>query len=82
MMVVLAHESCPVNGELLAAGLGRFARIFVGETHGIVEPGLSAEGVLERWDEIVDETGYNVHADTKTALTFREELIAAVAEPG
>ena len=80
MMVVLAHESCPVNGELFEAGLGRFARVFIGETHGIVEPGLSAEGVLAQWDQIMDETDYRVHAHTKEALTFREGLIAAAAE--
>ena len=77
MMLVLAHESCPVNGETLEAGLGRFARIFVAETRGIVSPGLSAEGILERWPEIVNETDYLVPAHTKESVTFREEQIRA-----
>lgn len=77
MLLALTHERCPVNGEIMWAGLGRFARIFLGETAGIVDPELSAEGVLERWDEIVDETGYAVHATTAEAVTARESLIAA-----
>lgn len=76
MLLVLAHESCPVNGEIMWAGLGRFARIFVGETRGVVDPELAAEGILERWDEIVDETGYRVHPTTAHSVSFREALIA------
>lgn len=75
MMVVLAHESCPVNGEILSAGLGRFSRIVTGETRGVIDADLSAEGILERWPEIVDETGYVSHIATKDAITFREQLI-------
>jgi NAD(P)-dependent dehydrogenase (short-subunit alcohol dehydrogenase family) len=76
MLLVLAHDSCPVNGEVLWAGLGRFARIFVGETRGIIDPTLSAEGVVERWDEIVDRTDYALHQTTAQAVTFREAMIA------
>jgi hypothetical protein len=76
MVLVLAHESCPVNGEVMWAGLGRFARVFIGETPGIIAPDLTAEGVLERWDEIVDESGYAVHPTTAEAVTFREQMIA------
>jgi NAD(P)-dependent dehydrogenase (short-subunit alcohol dehydrogenase family) len=77
MVLVLAHESCPVTGEVMWAGLGRFARVFIGETPGIIEPDLTAEGVLERWDEIVDEHGYAVHPTTAAAVAFREAMIAA-----
>jgi NAD(P)-dependent dehydrogenase (short-subunit alcohol dehydrogenase family) len=82
MLLALAHERCPVTGDILWAGLGRFARIFLGETHGIVDPELSAEGVLERWDEIVDQTGYLVHATTADAVAARESLIAAELAAG
>jgi NAD(P)-dependent dehydrogenase (short-subunit alcohol dehydrogenase family) len=80
MMLVLAHERCPVNGEILEAGLGRFARVFIGETAGIVAPDLGPEGVLARWSEIVDESGYKTHASTKDAITFRERLITSATE--
>ena len=39
MAAYLAHESCPVNGEMYAAGAGRFARIFLATTPGYVRPG-------------------------------------------
>ena len=77
MVVVLAHESCPVTGEMFAAGLGRFARIFIAETQGVIARGLDAEGVLGRWDEIVDETGYVVPVGSTGAVEFRERLLAA-----
>ncbi len=35
MAAFLAHESCPVNGEMYAAGAGRFARIFLATTSGV-----------------------------------------------
>lgn len=76
MVLVLAHESCPVNGETMWAGLGRFARVLVGETRGIVDPELDAEGVLARWDEIVDESGFASHLTTAQAVASREALIA------
>lgn len=76
MLLVLAHESCPVNGEIMWAGLGRVARIFIGETRGIVDPQLTPEGILERWNEIVDETGYVVHPTTAASVAFREALIS------
>lgn len=77
MLLALVHERCPVNGEIMWAGLGRFARIFLGETRGIFDPTLSAEGVLERWGEISDETGYAVHPTTAAAVAYREAMISA-----
>ena len=37
MAAFLAHESCPVTGEIYAAGAGRFARIFLASTPGYVQ---------------------------------------------
>ena len=39
MVAYLAHEDCPVTGEIYAAGAGRFARIFIAPTPGYVHPG-------------------------------------------
>ena len=36
LVAFLAHEACPVNGEMYAAGAGRFARIFIASTPGYV----------------------------------------------
>jgi len=65
MAMFLAHEDCPVSGEIYAAGAGRFARIFIASTEGYVpatqEPTI--EDIAENWAAINDETGYSVPAD-------------------
>ncbi|HVW48493.1 MAG TPA: SDR family NAD(P)-dependent oxidoreductase [Solirubrobacterales bacterium] len=76
MALLLAHESCPGNGETLIAGLGRFARIFAAETRGILAPGLGPEDLLDLWPEIVDESGYVVQTATADSVAFREEMVA------
>jgi len=85
MLLALAHESCPVNGETLGAGLGRFARIFAAETPGLYAPGIGPEALLARWAEVVDESGYVIQASTADSVAYREALISAHAdrsEPG
>ena len=64
MVAFLAHEDCPVNGEIYTAGAGRFARVFIGVTEGYVSgPEATIEAVAEHWATINDETGYSVPAD-------------------
>jgi len=50
----LAHESCPLNGEVLQAGMGGVARIAVVCTKGITSPSISAEEIAERIGEVMD----------------------------
>ena len=65
MVAFLAHEDCPVSGEIYAAGAGRFARIFIASTpgylHTAAEPTI--EDVAESWAAINDEIGYSVPVD-------------------
>jgi NAD(P)-dependent dehydrogenase (short-subunit alcohol dehydrogenase family) len=66
MVAYLAHEDCPVSGEIYAAGAGRFTRIFIASTAGYVCAGGHAptmEDVAEHWATINDEAGYYVPAD-------------------
>jgi NAD(P)-dependent dehydrogenase (short-subunit alcohol dehydrogenase family) len=65
MVAFLAHEDCPVSGEIYAAGAGRFARIFLAQTDGYVHTGSTPtiEDVAEHWTTINDEAGYTVPAD-------------------
>ena len=60
MVAYLAHEDCPVSGEIYAAGAGRFARIFIASTPGYVHggPAPTIEDVAAHWAAINDETGY------------------------
>jgi NAD(P)-dependent dehydrogenase (short-subunit alcohol dehydrogenase family) len=61
----LAHEDCPVTGDVLVAGFGRFGRLFVAATPGYVHPtpDVAIEDVAAHWDAIRDESGYTVPAD-------------------
>jgi NAD(P)-dependent dehydrogenase (short-subunit alcohol dehydrogenase family) len=65
MVAFLAHEKCPVSGEIYAAGAGRFSRIFIASTEGYVHPGtgVTVEDIAEHWATINDETGYYVPTD-------------------
>ena len=49
---LLAHESCPLNGEMLIAIAGRVARAVVAETPGVHRPSWSIEDVAEQIDAI------------------------------
>ena len=65
MVAFLAHEACPVTGEIYAAGSGRFARIFIASTEGYVHDGSepTIEDVADNWATINDESGYSVPVD-------------------
>ncbi|MBN9112362.1 MAG: SDR family NAD(P)-dependent oxidoreductase [Pseudonocardia sp.] len=76
MLLLLAHESCPCTGEVLSAGLGRFARVMWAETPGIVADGLGPEDILARWDTIVDDASYVVPTSTSDAVRVREARVA------
>jgi NAD(P)-dependent dehydrogenase (short-subunit alcohol dehydrogenase family) len=65
MVALLAHEECPVSGEIYAAGFGRFARIFIAMTPGYVHdgPAPTIEDVADNWAAINDDPGYSIPAD-------------------
>ena len=77
----LAHEDCPVTGEVYTAGAGRFARLFLASTPGWVaggegdDTGPTLEGVAAHWEAINAEEGYTVPADLMAwSRTFLDHL--------
>jgi NAD(P)-dependent dehydrogenase (short-subunit alcohol dehydrogenase family) len=65
MAAFLAHEDCPVTGEIYTAGAGRFARLFIASTPGWVADADTAptiEDVAAHWDAVNDEAGSTVPA--------------------
>ena len=68
MAAVLAHESCPVQGEVLMAGMRRYSRLFLAETDGYVHDGLdvSPELLAERWDTIYDPSDHETVESTES----------------
>jgi NAD(P)-dependent dehydrogenase (short-subunit alcohol dehydrogenase family) len=65
MVALLAHESCPVTGEIYAAGAGRFARIVIGATDGYVHKGATptVEDLAANWSSINDASSFTLPAD-------------------
>jgi NAD(P)-dependent dehydrogenase (short-subunit alcohol dehydrogenase family) len=84
MVAFLAHEACPVSGEIYTAGAGRFARLFIASTEGYVSPTTepSIEDVAQNWAVINDETGYYVPADLMSwSAAFMTHLPPTRGEP-
>ncbi len=77
MAAFLAHETCPVTGEIYAAGAGRFARIFVASTPGYVDPAATVEDIAANWAVINDEAGYTVPADL---MSWSADFLAHLAK--
>ncbi|TCU55769.1 NAD(P)-dependent dehydrogenase (short-subunit alcohol dehydrogenase family) [Novosphingobium sp. PhB57] len=64
----LAHESCPVTGEMFASMAGRVARMFVAETRGVYLPEWTIEDVAAASDAFHDKAevldfGLHGHVD-------------------
>ncbi|MFZ6004832.1 MAG: SDR family oxidoreductase [Actinomycetota bacterium] len=76
VVTYLAHEDCPVTGEVYSVGGGRVARIFVGVTPGYYDAALSAESVRDHFDEIRKEDGYEVPSN------LNEEMMLAFKSMG
>jgi NAD(P)-dependent dehydrogenase (short-subunit alcohol dehydrogenase family) len=76
MAAFLAHEDCPVNGEIYVAGGRRFARLFIASTDGYVHPSTPAvEDIAEHWDAINEESPYSVPNDlTAWSTAFMRHL--------
>lgn len=65
----LAHEDCPVTGEVYSCGGGHVARVFTGVTQGWTDTeSLSVEDIRDHFDEIRDETDYLVPANLTEEL--------------
>ncbi len=80
LVAVLAHEQCPVSGEMFHCGGGFVSRVFVGETHGTAFAGddMTPETVLERMDTVMDTQGFNIPAISDHSGAHLSASIAAV----
>jgi NAD(P)-dependent dehydrogenase (short-subunit alcohol dehydrogenase family) len=56
----LAHESCPLNGEVLQIGMGGVARLAVVRAQGIAKDPLTAEDIADNVASILDLTDAQV----------------------
>jgi NAD(P)-dependent dehydrogenase (short-subunit alcohol dehydrogenase family) len=81
-VALLAHELCPVNGEIISAGHGRLARIYVAETRGIVRTGMAAQDVTAAWPEIMNSVHSTIPGSTADYVSQREASIRRGQTPG
>jgi NAD(P)-dependent dehydrogenase (short-subunit alcohol dehydrogenase family) len=79
MAAVLAHETCPVQGEVLMAGMRRYSRVFLAETDGYVHDGLDVtpEVLVERWDTVCDASANEILGGTEGWSARNDRAIAA-----
>ena len=60
LVTFLAHDDCPVSGQVFSVGGGRVAHVFIGETRGYHNAQLRPEDVRAHWGTITDQSGYGV----------------------
>jgi len=60
LVAFLAHEECPVSGQLFSVGGGRVAHVFLGETNGYYSPTLTPEDVQNNWETITACDNFSV----------------------
>ena len=72
----LAHEDCPVTGQVYSVGGGRVANVFFGETQGYTKPGHSLEDIRDNWDAIMSQKDFFVPQNLaeETAAFFNNQI--------
>jgi NAD(P)-dependent dehydrogenase (short-subunit alcohol dehydrogenase family) len=78
LVAVLAHEACPVSGEVLVSGGGVVARMLVSETPGYRQLGHVPEDVLSHWPSVLAADGAYAPASTRDSTVRRR---AQILEP-
>lgn len=79
VVAALAHEQCPVNGEMFHCGGGFVARVFVGETSGTVfaPDAMTPEAVIGAMSTILDTREFKVPANSDRSGAHLSAAIAA-----
>jgi NAD(P)-dependent dehydrogenase (short-subunit alcohol dehydrogenase family) len=56
----LAHEACPVSGEIFETSAGRVTRILFASGPELTDRGLTLETLRDRFDDLMNESGLSV----------------------
>ena len=74
IVAMLAHEDCPVSGNIFSVGGGSVANVIIGETQGYTKPGHTLEDLRDNWDAIMSQDGYFVPGNLadETAVFFEK----------
>jgi NAD(P)-dependent dehydrogenase (short-subunit alcohol dehydrogenase family) len=63
MVVLLAHEQCPVSGKCIVSIAGRMSELYLSQTKGVRYQEASLEEVLRDFDAVVDRSESFDHPD-------------------
>lgn len=74
-VALLAHERCPVSGEVYDVAGGRVSNLFLGSTRGCYDPHLTVDSLAGNWDQVMDRSSYTVPVDAldTMAITLRRQ---------
>ncbi len=64
----LAHEDCAISGECIVSGGGRIARMFIGQTYGVVDPDITVEGLRDHLPGIMDAGRFEILQSNTDAI--------------
>ncbi len=64
-----------MTGEVIVAGGGRVANMFIGETRGYVNPELTMESLLDNFERVQDRDGYEALANADAAAAFCAQIV-------
>ena len=64
----LAHEECSITGECIVSGGGRIARMFIGQTYGVVDPDITIEGLRDNLGKIMDTGKFEILKSNTEAI--------------
>jgi NAD(P)-dependent dehydrogenase (short-subunit alcohol dehydrogenase family) len=64
----LAHEDCAITGECIVSGGGRISRMFIGQTHGHVDPNITIEGLRDNLPRIMDTARFEILKSNTEAI--------------
>lgn len=81
-VVWLAHQDCPVSGEIFDSSGGWVKRIFLAETVGLTKLDLTPEDIRDNFGKICDEKGYRVFTSVMESFNnAAKKMVEAGAEP-
>ena len=60
VVIYLSHSSCDRTAHIYSVGGGKVSRVFIGQTKGIEDVGLTAESVAESIDQIDDSSTFTI----------------------
>lgn len=76
LVLCLVHDSCPTSGEILTSNGTNVGNVFLGETRGYTQAGLSAEDIAAHWDAAFDRDGWFAPTSATDHVLRRAELRA------